>query len=283
MRYRSVTAAIAAACIVCLPAAALAASTSERLDALERKLDSRSLLDMLNRIDQLQRDLQLLRGEIEEQAHTAEEMQRRQREQYMDIDRRLQQLETGQPGGAPPGGLTTTTSPPVMPSMAPPPESPAPVMPSMAPPPVASTPPPRVMSPGAAGAPPTAQEQASYDKSLAILREGRYTEAADAFNRFLTAYPQSQLADNASYWLGETYYVTRDFDRALETFKGLVSRYPQSPKVSDSRLKIGYIQYEKQDWRAARLELNGVATDYPGTTAARLAVDRLDRMRKEGH
>jgi tol-pal system protein YbgF len=136
--------------------------------------------------------------------------------------------------------------------------------------------------PGAAAAPPTDEEQAAYDKALAILREGRYTEAADAFNRFLSGYPGSELADNARYWLGETYYVTRDFDRALQAFRELVSNYPQSPKIPDSRLKIGYIQYEKQDWRAARLELNGVVTDYPGTTAARLAADRLDRMKKEG-
>ena len=65
-----------------------AASTRERLDNIERKLDSRGLLDMLNRIEQMQRDLQELRGEIELQTHTLKDMQRRSREQYLDIDRR---------------------------------------------------------------------------------------------------------------------------------------------------------------------------------------------------
>jgi tol-pal system protein YbgF len=137
------------------------------------------------------------------------------------------------------------------------------------------------MAPAGAASP--AAEQAEYDKALAILREGRYEEAAGAFNRFLAEYPGSSYADNASYWLGETYYVTRDFDRAMATFSKLVEFHPQSPKVSDTRLKIGFIHYENKDWSAARQELNLVVNDYPGTTAARLASDRLQRMQKEGH
>ena len=138
--------------------------------------------------------------------------------------------------------------------------------------------------PGAAAMlPPQAGEREAYDTGLAILREGRYAEAAQAFNRFLVDYPGSSYADNASYWLGETYYVTRDFDRSLATFKGLVEQYPDSPKAADSRLKTGYIYYEKKDWKAARQTLESVVSDYPGSTAARLAGDRLKKMKKEGH
>ena len=129
----------------------------------------------------------------------------------------------------------------------------------------------------------TAEQQAEYDTALAILREGRYAEAVEAFNRFLAANPANSYSDNASYWLGETYYVTRDFDRALATFNGLAANYPDSPKVSDGRLKMGYIYYEKKDWANARQELETVVSHYPGSTAARLADDRLRRMQKEGH
>jgi TolA-binding protein len=79
------------ACVLPVNQAA-AESTTERLDRLERQLDSRGLIDMLNRLDQLQRDLQELRGELEVQTHRQEDMTRRQRELYLDIDRRLQQL-----------------------------------------------------------------------------------------------------------------------------------------------------------------------------------------------
>ena len=59
--------------------------------------------------------------------------------------------------------------------------------------------------------------------------------------------------------------------------------YPDSPKASDSLLKMGYIYYEQKDWAASRQALETVVSDYPGTTATRLAHDRLLRMTKEGH
>jgi tol-pal system protein YbgF len=246
----------------------VAASTKERLDNVEHKLESnsRGLLNMLNRIEQMQRDIQQLRGEIELQAHTLEDVQRRSREQYMDIDRRLQQLESGNPVTAVPGASAAV-------AMATEPLDAAPM-----------TRAPMTRPPGAAATlPPQAGEKEAYDNALAVLREGRYADAAQSFNRFLVDYPESSYADNTSYWLGETYYVTRDFDRSLATFKGLVEQYPNSPKAADSRLKIGYIYYEKKDWAAARQALNGVVADYPGSTAARLAGNRLKRMKKEGH
>jgi tol-pal system protein YbgF len=128
-----------------------------------------------------------------------------------------------------------------------------------------------------------AEEQAAYEKALAILREGRYAEAVMAFNQFLANYPNGTYSDNAYYWLGETYYVTRDFDHALATFNTLVESYPQSSKLAGAKLKIGYIYYEKHDWKEARQILKGLVDAYPGTTEARLAEDRLQRMKKEGH
>ena len=252
------------------------AATDARLDSIERKLDSRGLLEMLNRVEQLQQDIQQLRGDLEVQAHTLEDIQRRSREQYLDIDRRLQQLETGQVG-MPSMDVSPALVPvPVTPSVTQAPtvvQTPVPeTIPETMPPPVA-----RVPQPEQAG------ERAEYEQALAVLREGRYAEAAQAFNGFLASYPGSSYADNASYWLGETYYVTRDFDRALATFQGLTENYPNSPKASDSYLKTGYIYYEKKDWPAARMALEEVVKGYPGTTAARLAEDRLQRMKKEGH
>jgi tol-pal system protein YbgF len=300
----AIATALLAAAMASAPVA-LAESTKDRLDALERKLDSRSLLEMLNRIEQLQGDVQQLRGDVELQTYRLEELQRQQREQYLDTDRRLQQLETGLAGGTagsmPPASgmlqepVSPQAQPPVPVVTAPPPPRQPPGMlppaePEAQPPvPVVTAPPLRqpaaepLESPPGAAVVNTAAAQAEYDTALAILREGRYVEAAQAFNRFLVANPGSVYADNASYWLGETYYVTRDFDQALGTFQTLVSRYPQSSKVSDSHLKMGYIYYEKKDWKAARENLELVVNRYPGTTTARLAADRLQRMKQEGH
>jgi len=274
-------------------------STSERLDRIERQLEGRGLIDLLNQLEKLQGDVQQLRGDIEVQNHQLEDMQRRQKDLYLDIDRRLQALETGKPAGAAgvapvPGGMDVSAPPSyetppsyqASPSYETPPSYQA--SPSYeTPPPIAAPPvtvaPPPVAPPPAAAPVNTAEQQAEYDKALAILREGRYVEAASAFNQFLEKYPGSTYSDNAYYWLGETYYVTRDFDRALASFNQLVGSYPMSPKLPGARLKIGYIYYEKQDWAAARKELSSLVTGYPGSTEARLADDRLQRMKKEGH
>jgi tol-pal system protein YbgF len=257
--------------LAALPAQGVMAglSTSERLDNIERKLDARGLLDMLTRMEQMQRDLQELRGEMEVQTHMIKDMQRRQREQYLDIDRRLQQLENSSAGGPPvtAGGATTpppmTTAPVYVPPTAPPAQKPA----------VELVP----------GSMEQIGEQAEYDTALAILREGRYPEAAQAFKKFLADHPGSTYADNASYWLGEAYYVTRDFDRAQGAFQSVADTFPQSAKVPGSRLKIAYIYYENKDWAAARKTLTDLVSEYPDTTVSRQAQERLQRMKKEGH
>jgi tol-pal system protein YbgF len=129
----------------------------------------------------------------------------------------------------------------------------------------------------------TQGEQADYRKALAMVRDGQFEEAAESFNLFLKTYPDSSYADNANYWIGETYYVTRDFEPALETFTGLVEKFPDSPKVPDTRLKIGYIHYEQHDWPAAHEELSSIVSTYPDTEVAQLANARLMRMEDEGH
>ena len=113
--------------------------------------------------------------------------------------------------------------------------------------------------------------------------DGQFEDAAESFNTFLATYPESSYADNASYWIGETYYVTRDFEPALEKFSGLVEDFPDSPKVPDTRLKIGYIHYEQHDWSAAREELTSIVSTYPDTEVAQLANARLKRMDDEDH
>jgi len=283
-------AAVFAAALVSPVHSASNLSTSERLDRIERQLEGRGLIDLLNQLEKLQGDVQQLRGEIEVQNHQLEEMQRRQKDLYLDIDRRLRQLEPEQPAGAADVSAPPAYQPPLSnetpPSYQPPPSYETP--PSYQAPSSYETPSPVAAPPVMAAPPPVApvnteEQQAEYEKALAILREGRYVEAATAFNRFLEKYPGSAYSDNAYYWLGETYYVTRDFDRSLAAFKQLVGAYPMSPKLPGARLKIGYIYYEKQDWAAARQELGSLVTGYPGSTEARLADDRLQRMKKEGH
>lgn len=125
-------------------------------------------------------------------------------------------------------------------------------------------------------------EQAAYRAASDLLRIGRYEDAVAGFQAQLQQYPGGSLADNAQYWIGEAYYVTRQFDRALAEFQRVADEYPQSPKAADALLKVGYIQYERRQFAAARQTLTDLKTTWPNSPAARLAENRLSRMKEEG-
>jgi tol-pal system protein YbgF len=123
----------------------------------------------------------------------------------------------------------------------------------------------------------------AYKKAFDLLKEGKYAESSAAFTQFLTAYPQSTLIDNAHYWLGEAHYVGKDFNAALRSFKTVVDKYPDSRKVADAWLKIGFCQYELKNWKESRDALNRVMKLAPDTQSAKLAEQRLAKLKAEGH
>jgi len=123
----------------------------------------------------------------------------------------------------------------------------------------------------------------AFQAAFELLKQGRYDEAAGNFERFLAAYPNSNLADNAQYWFAETFYVSRKFDKARSAFQVVVDDFPASRKLPDALLKIGFCNFELEQWQDARVALTRVANDYPDSTAARLANQRLQRMTSEGH
>lgn len=290
-------------------------TAEERLALLERRVQV--LNDVLMRLDQLQQEVRQLRGEVELQNNSMEEMKKRQRDLYLDIDQRLSQAVRQQPvtPAAPLSGAGQPVAPMVAgqvmaPDVAPQVAAPvgaqtgvpvAAVAPQMAQAPavapqVAQAPaaPPARMAPAPVvpfPAPPAgpqmpadpAMEQGAYQQAFDLLMQRRYAEAKQGFQQFLAKYPSGRLAANAQYWLAEASYVTRDFPVALAEFGKVISQYPNSAKVSDALLKTGYIQYEQQEWEQARKTLQGVVDSYPALTASRLAKKRLDRMRLEGH
>jgi tol-pal system protein YbgF len=130
---------------------------------------------------------------------------------------------------------------------------------------------------------PAGSDRANYQAAFDLLKSGEYEKATAAFQQFLVAFPASALADNAQYWLGESYYVTRRYDEALRTFRVVVDRYKESRKLPDTWLKIGYCQYELKNWNAARDALTRVTRDFPDSSAAPEAAKRLERMKGEGH
>lgn len=222
----------------------------QRVGAIERVVRNESLLQIATELELLREEVRELRGHTEALQHEAEGAATRQRDQYLDLDQRLQSLERRTRGGEP---------------------APA------ASPDAASTPT-TGAAPGPSGG---ATDRDSYQAALELLRQGRYPQAEAGFTQFLASFPDSELGDNAHYWLAETHYVNREFETALAGFRTVLDKYPNSRKAPDALLKAGFCEYELQRWADARASLEAVVEQYPDSTAARLASQRLERMRAE--
>ncbi len=214
------------------------------------------LMGLYNRLEQLQGDVQQMRGQLEEQAHLIESLKKRQRDLYLDTDGRIQQLEIKGIQGSQQSLNIVEPALRAVPSSAVKTVSTS----------VTST-----------------DDKVAYDKAYATLRAGKYPQAITDFSAFIRAYPKSMYLANAYYWQAEASYVNSDFKRALDDFNRVLTQFPTHSKAKDAMLKVGFIQYENKQWLQARKTLQAVATKYPGTTVASFANKRLERMRQEQH
>jgi tol-pal system protein YbgF len=125
------------------------------------------------------------------------------------------------------------------------------------------------------------ESEAAYRAAFAMLKAGQYEASVEAFNAYLRQYPSSQYSDNAQYWLGEAYYVMRQFEPAISQYQSLVQNFPASKKQSHAMLKIGYSYYELGLTEQSATVLAELKARFPASAAARLADERLQRIRSE--
>lgn len=260
------------------------------MQRLQRLLDNRAMLELFQRMDELADEVSNLRGMLEQQNHDLAGIKKRQRELYLDIDRRLRELEISSTRGPASSASAPSIPAPSVPAPTVPGAN-APVMPGPSPvtaPAMQAPAAPGVAKPASIAAPnastvPVSDERAAYQRAFDMLKEGRYSMANAAFREFLGRFPQSSYAGNAQYWLGESNYVTRQFDQAVKEFQSVLKNYADSNKVPDAMLKLGYTYYELRRFDEARSILTQLQKNYAQSTAARLAGKRLDRMKREGY
>lgn len=239
-------------------------SSGTSLEARLSRLENQTLLDLMERMDRLQNEVQRMLGEMEEQAHSMDSLNKRQRDLYLDIDQRLRKMEEGNKVAVPAMGAfvpapASTTSPPSSTAN------------SSAAPAQATT------SNSSAD---LQQERISYENAFGLLKNGHYDKAVVALKDFVTFYPGGRYSGNAQYWLGEANYVQRNFKQALIEFGKVVKNYSTSPKRADAMLKMGYTYQELGQIDEAKLSLSNVSKSYPDSTAANLAQKRLQELKK---
>jgi len=116
---------------------------------------------------------------------------------------------------------------------------------------------------------------AMYTRGQDMFMAGKSGEAREVFSEFVKRFPSSTLADNALYWIGESYYSERDFENALEKFRQTADIYPNENKAPDALLKAGYALMEMNEPDKAKEEFDALIKRYPDSEAAVMAKKTL--------
>jgi tol-pal system protein YbgF len=222
-----------------------------RLERIERVMANQSLLDFSNQLESLRSDVRAVHNDVDQMNNAVEAGRKQQRDMYADLDQRLKNLESRG------SGASGAAAPPAAGGAA--------------------------AAPATSNAPDAGDDKASYQAAFTLLKDGQYDRAIAGFQKFLATYPDSSLADNAQYWLGEAFYVNKAYPEAQSAFQRVIDKYPQSRKISDALLKIGYCRYEMKQWDSARQVLGQVVARFSDTPAGRLAQQRLEKMAAEKH
>lgn len=199
---------------------------------------AKAQLDLATQIQRQAEENARLRGQIETLNYELETAKKRQQDFYLDLDTRLRKFE-GQ------SSVNVAVDPA-----------------------------------NAQNSKPTgdpAKESQEYEAALNQFKAGKYKEAAALFSAFVQKAPDSSLAPNAQYWLGNAWYAQRDCKRAIEAQNIVTTKYAESPKAPDSWLAIATCQQEMGNPSGAKRSLETVIAKYPTSPAAESAQQRLKK------
>ncbi|MCW4151847.1 tol-pal system protein YbgF [Halomonas sp. 18H] len=199
-------------------------------------------LVLFNRLKQNQEELRRLRGQVEELRHQLEQLRQQTRQQYLDMDDRLSSLSSDAAGGSASSSAPSSNSSG------------------------------SASSGGNAGANDSAGREA-YQAAFAKVQNRDFAAARQAFETFIADYPQSGLAANAHYWLGELHSAESDLEAASAAFRKVIDGFPDSNKVPDALYKLGLLKARQGNIEASGELLDQVQSQYPDSSAASLAED----------
>ncbi|MEM1202911.1 MAG: tol-pal system protein YbgF [Acidobacteriota bacterium] len=120
--------------------------------------------------------------------------------------------------------------------------------------------------------------EAMYDAAYDHYQAGNYELAADGFRTFLDRHPETDLADNASYWLGECFYRQNKFQKAIEQYDTVLTQYPGSDRIASALVRKGYAYLELGQPAQGIVQLQNVICEHPETDEAHVARQRLEEL-----
>jgi tol-pal system protein YbgF len=210
----------------------------ERLEKIEASYNNQGLVTLLAQVEGLKGEVNKLRGQLEVHNYTIELTQKRQKDLYVDLDERINRLAASVQEK--PANAGAEIQPSARVSAADP-----------------------------------MLEAKDYEAALGHYKVGNYPAAINAFLQFLKDHPNSTLASNAQFWIGQSYFSAKDFKSAMANQQKLLTLYPDSHKAPDAMLNIASSQIELGDLAGARATLEQLVAKHSGSQAAELAEKRL--------
>jgi len=117
-----------------------------------------------------------------------------------------------------------------------------------------------------------------YQTAYTDFARGNYELAILGFQDYVKRFPDTDLADNAQYWIGESHYSLSRYRQAVQAFQDVEILYPGGDKVSDAILKKGFALIEMNQIDEGIRQLQKLISDHPRSNAARIARQRLRSM-----
>ncbi|MGV6809361.1 MAG: tol-pal system protein YbgF [bacterium] len=225
-----------------------------------------ALIELYQRVEELQKDVNKLRGDKEELQHHIDKLKKQQKEGFIDLDDRYESLNKKINSSA-----TSTTTEKTASTATSATEAAKDTKTTSE---ASST-----KAQPASAAKPT--DEQAYREAYRLLKDDPY-KAISAFQTFLKDHASSRLAANAEYWIGESYYSLEKYPEAKKRFLTVLKSYKGSSKEADAALKLGYTFYAMKEWKMARKTFEDVARFFPGGREADLAKDKLASLDKEG-
>ncbi len=206
---------------------------------IQNQLAVRSILDLQMQLEMQAAEMRKQRGQFDEFSHALQEGEKRQKDFYTDLDARLRPLEVAAASGA------------------------------------ASSP----RATQGAGAQDAQGENHVFETAYGFYRAERYAEAGQAFSEFMQQYPQSAHAANVYYWMGNSYFLNRNYANAVAAYRILLDKHDDHPRASESMLNMAESQLMLKQKAAAQKTLKQLIARFPGSDAAAQAKKRLAKLK----
>lgn len=118
-----------------------------------------------------------------------------------------------------------------------------------------------------------------YQKAFDLIKVGEYLAAEESLSIFIDLYSDTGFIDDAIYWLGESFYSQKKYNKALKEFQKITKEYPKSEKLVEAILKTGFTQFELGDIEKSIKTLNQLIKSYPDSSSSRLAKEKLNSIK----